>query len=158
MGECEIRKAEAADATAMALLNRTALGYHYPAPETEKRVAAILADENQRIFVAVEGARLVGYLHAAMYEVTFAPLMVNVQAIAVHSDGRRRGIGKALMQQAEDWAKEIGAAGVRSIAGGHRKGSYAFYESNGFHSVSRNVSYQKDFEDNTHGLLTRSMD
>ena len=153
-----IRNAQLDDAAAIALLNRTGLGYSYPAPETQKRLQAILEDPNQHIAVALEGARLVGYAHAEVYDITFAPRIVNIQSIAVHSDSRRQGIGKALMEHIEQWAKQVQAAGVRSIAGGHRKGTYAFYESCGFRSVSRNVSYQKDFEDNAKGLLTRSMD
>ena len=58
----------------------------------------------------------------------------NVLGLAVRKDAHRRGIGRALVQAAEQWAGEQGIAALRVNSGMARTNAHAFYRAMGFSS------------------------
>ena len=116
--ELIIRDAVPEDSKALAVLNRKEMGYDYPEKQQREKLERLLADGRNRILVAQRGAEVVGYVHLCDYDVLYAPHMKNIM-----------GIGKALLEAAEVWARETGAAGIRLSSGETRKGAHAFYRS-----------------------------
>ena len=125
--ETVIREALPADAPALARLNRTAMGYDYPEDQTADRLAAILQDSRCKIFMAESAGQVAGYLHLEDYQLLYADSMKNIMGIAVDPNRRRQGLGRALLEAGEAWAREQGAAGVRLVSGESRQGAHAFY-------------------------------
>ena len=89
-----IRTALPSDYPAIYQLNKEEMGYDYPLEETKAKLAALLQQEGDQIFVAVAKGLVVGYLHLRDYDVLYAPHMKDVMGIAVSSRYQRMGIGR----------------------------------------------------------------
>lgn len=127
-----IRDAVIADAEALAKLNREEMGYDFPVERTQETLRALLASPRNKILVAENRGQVLGYVHLEDYDLLYAPHMKNVLGIAVAGKVRRQGVGKALLQAGEEWARQTGAAAVRLVSGETRKGAHAFYQSLGY--------------------------
>ena len=140
-----IREALPADAPALARLNRTAMGYDYPEDQTADRLAAILQDSRCKIFMAQSAGQVSGYLHLEDYQLLYADSMKNIMGIAVDPNRRRQGLGRALLEAGEAWAREQGAAGVRLVSGESRQGAHAFYRALGYAGNKMQLNLKKMF-------------
>jgi GNAT superfamily N-acetyltransferase len=127
-----IREAGIDDYKDICLLNRDGLGYEYPLEKTKERLAAIISATTDAIFVAENDGKIVGYIHLEAYECTYSDSVKNVLALAVDENYRRMGIGRQLIQMAEEWAKSCGAVGIRLVSGYNREIAHKFYQSCGF--------------------------
>ena len=124
-------------------MNREDLGYDYPVEELRERLETVLGSEKDRIWVAVMGQQVVGYIHACGYDVIYAPHMKDIMGIAVSSACRRVGIGRALLYAVEEWGREDGAAGIRLVSGTDRADAHAFYRSCGYNGGKTQLNFKK---------------
>jgi GNAT superfamily N-acetyltransferase len=62
-----------------------------------------------------------------MHSVRFGP-RVWIEDLAVHPDHRSRGIGKALLDAAKDWARARGATHLELDSSFARQDAHRFYE------------------------------
>ena len=138
-----IREATYQDVEAIACLNREAMGYDYPAEDTARKLAMILRSNRDKVFVAVMGNCIVGYIHANDYDVLYFPTMKNIMGIAVGSAYRRQGIGRMLLNAVECWAKETGAEGIRLVSGANRTDAHKFYIDCGFEGGKQQLNFKK---------------
>lgn len=139
-----IREANPEDSAAIAEITAEGLGYDC-APEMIARNIAALDRSHARLFVAEIDGGVVGFVEPQVYEaVYFAPL-VNILGLAVREACRGLGIGKALMDAAENWAKEIGATGVRLNSGASRTNAHAFYRHIGYTTEKQQIRFLKEF-------------
>jgi RimJ/RimL family protein N-acetyltransferase len=136
-----IRKAEPGDAAALVELGTevgqepegwliTADGWRSPSEE-RRYLRALRRYPHAAVFVADEGGALVGRLsiardqHPASYHVADLGLMV----AASH---RRRGIGRALLDTAVEWAHESGVRKLELHVFPHNEPAIRLYEEYGF--------------------------
>ncbi len=82
-------------------------------------IATLIAGPGTAILVAEQAHRLGGLAIVRLHEMTGLPIviprrMVIIDAIVVAEAWRRRGIGRAILAGARDWAKAKSAAYVRS--------------------------------------------
>lgn len=119
-------------AAAIAALCTKELGYQTSPEEMKEKLRAVLNHPQHKIFVAVVDGRVVGFIHAVSYETLFLPPLKNLLGLAVAADYRRRGIGTALLDAVEEWAKESGADGVRLNSGSTRTDAHQFYRKHGY--------------------------
>lgn len=138
-----IRDAQPEDASALTWLNKVAMGYDYPEDKTAEKLALLLNDERNKIFIADWEGSVVGYLHLVDYDVLYGDHLKNIMGIAVDPAYRRRGIGKSLLAAGESWAKEQGAAGIRLVSGESRTGAHAFYRSLGYQGNKMQLNLRK---------------
>ena len=131
------------DSFAIQQLNLLELGYDFPVEQTQQKLCELLTSEKDKIFIAEVDGVVAGYVHANNYELLYAPPMKNVMGIAVSSDYRRKGIGKALLERVERWAKETGAAGIRLVSGGSRIDAHSFYNSLGYGEGKPQLNFKK---------------
>ena len=141
MSEVLVRRATPADAAAMVALARevggeperwliTASDWRGAADE-RRYLRAIRRSPNAAVFVAEAEEGIVGRLslgrdpHPASVHVADLGLMVA-------RSHRRRGIGRALLEQAVDWARASGVSKLELHVFPHNEPALALYESFGF--------------------------
>ncbi|MDE7326962.1 MAG: GNAT family N-acetyltransferase [Lachnospiraceae bacterium] len=141
----QIRECKAEDSGFIYELNRDWMGYDYPPDKTREKLCELMARRENKILVAEESGRVVGYIHAASYDTTYSPHMKNIMGIAVSSGFQRQGIGRALLAHVEEWARQDGAAGVRLVSGSARTGAHVFYQSCGYEGDKMQLNLKKIF-------------
>ena len=140
-----IREAEISDATSIWKLNCDEMGYQYPLSDTVLNIGKLLSSETDKIYVAVSNNTIVGYVHANDYDLTYAPHMKNIMGIAVSGSWQRRGIGRALLNSIENWARQSNAKGIRLVSGSSRMEAHAFYRSCGYSGDKLQLNLKKMF-------------
>lgn len=141
----KIRKAEIGDYFSISELSLKGLGYEYSIEKTKEKLSCILNDNMQAVFVAVCDSSVVGYIHLENYDVLYADNYKNIMGIAVFSEYRRMGVGRALLQAAEKWAKANGAVGLRLCSGEEREAAHKFYIACGYTETKLQKNFKKLF-------------
>ena len=96
------------------------------------RLAKLSGNADHRVWVFEEQGIVVGVAHAFVRPALEKPCEVVVQSIAVDPARRNAGIGRALMAEAERWAR---AQGFASIAL-HTRNAAPFYRKLGYGEVA----------------------
>lgn len=143
MMDFTIREARMDDAPSIHELNRDGMGYEYDYVMTLDKLRLLLGSDKDRILVAVFQGTVIGYIHANDYDVTYAPHMKNIMGIAVADSYRKHGVGKALLEGIETWARESGAHGVRLVSGAARTQAHEFYNRCGYGGGRQQVNFKK---------------
>lgn len=128
-------------------LNCIEMGYDHPIENTRKQLKMVLSSCRDIIYVAVLDEKIVGYVHANDYNLIYAPPMKNIMGIAVSGEYKKIGIGKALLNAVENWAKADGAKGVRLVSGATRKEAHEFYKRCGYCGGKQQLNFKKYFEE-----------
>ncbi|NLV81835.1 MAG: GNAT family N-acetyltransferase [Synergistaceae bacterium] len=123
----KIRQCEISDTKAIYDLNVCEMGYDYKEEKTKEKLKELLESDKDKILVALIDNIIVGYVHANNHDVIYAPHMKNIMGIAVSSNVKKQGIGRALLKAIEEWAQESGACGIRIVSGATRTGAHEFY-------------------------------
>ncbi len=140
-----VRQAVISDAKDIYYINKTSLGYDYDLEKQKAKIQTVLNDSTQVIFVAETNNKVVGYIHLVNYDVIYADNFKNCLGLAVDNDYKRNGIGSALLNQAEIWAKENGAVGIRLCSGVEREKAHQFYQSQGYEVTKLQKNIKKIF-------------
>jgi GNAT superfamily N-acetyltransferase len=129
-----VRPASAIDATAIAALF-TDEGY--PAGPSDILNRLTHFDEpNSRVVIAEHDGSILGFIAVhAMPRFEHDDWILRILAIVVDAGARERGVGRALMAEAERIGTEVGAAFVELTAGRHRPEARQLYESLGYDST-----------------------
>jgi GNAT superfamily N-acetyltransferase len=129
-----IREAELTDVPALSgLMNE--LGYSTTENEMLARFRNIQSHTDFKTFVAMIDTQVVGMIGLTRnYSYEENGIYVRVLALVTSYKLRQNGIGKRLMQVAEDWAKEIGANKILLNCGNReeRKVAHSFYKKIGY--------------------------
>lgn len=139
-----IRKAALDDAKAIAEISSNDLGYDCTTEFVTNKLTG-LDKSREAVFVAENENSVIGYIHIEKYDTLYCETLANVLGLAVKSDSRRKGAGRLLIQAAENWAKDIGAKGVRLNSGGSRTAAHSFYRSVGFDNEKMQMRFLKEF-------------
>jgi len=137
-----VRKADINDASAICRICTDDLGYKCGDELVSNRLKNI-DGSREIVFTAKIDGTVVGYIHAEIYNTLYYESMINILGIAVSSDFRRQGIGRALLSRAEDWGKEQGINIVRLNSGGSRKEAHDFYRAMGYDDEKMQVRFLK---------------
>jgi GNAT superfamily N-acetyltransferase len=131
-----LRDATAADATAVAGLLEQ-LGYPDDPVAVGERLERLAAATDDRVVVADEDGHLVGVigLHAAPY-LHRPGRWVRITALVVDAAARGKGIGRALMDEAERTARGWGCDQLEVTSGRHRPDAHRFYGELGYEETS----------------------
>ncbi len=128
----EIRPFSPADVSAVAnLLGQ--LGYPVESEALVlERHAALAADVQQALLVAVCEGQLVGLVQMARVCLLASEGYVEVHALVVDEAARGQGVGAALLEAAQAWTTRFGNLRVRLGSGVHREQAHQFYEHLGY--------------------------
>ena len=123
------------------------LGYDLEAAEVERSFRAVAAASGQALLVGEWQGRVVALLHVYARPALDKPPEAVVQALVVSADGRRSGIGKAMMEAAEAWARANGYGSVALASQIQRADAHAFYKALGYDIVATSHLLRKELTD-----------
>jgi len=125
------------------------LGY----PSSEEKISEILetviSHDDHRMIVAEKENDLVGYIHMVSSLRVGSDPFVEIAALSVRDDYRKKGIGKALISESQNMATEKGVDYIRIRSNIIREDAHKFFEQRGF----RNLKTQEVFIKKTHGIF-----
>ena len=128
------------DAPALAPL-LAELGYPCEVEEASRRLAALLESGGCVAIVAEIDDRIVALATAhEMNLLHSSGKVVQLTMLVVASSARRSGVGRALVEAAETWARWRGCMRMVVASNERRKDAHAFYERLGFAHTSRYYS------------------
>ena len=141
-----IRLAQVADAGHLVRLTAQ-LGYDITTEDASARLQRVLERPDQRFFIAdVDDGRPVGWLHAARVEYFESGACVVINGLVVDSDCRGAGVGRLLLEQAEQWAREESIGIVRVWSSDQRHRAHRFYEREGYTVVKTQLAFVKTLD------------
>ena len=141
------RRDDAADAARLWIQSAEEHTAHDPvyttSPDAEKTMRRFLADLTTSslsfLFVAILDDETIGFISGDLREgsPTFHPkTWASVDDIYVAPGYRSLGVGRALLENVESWARDKGASGISlQVAAGNGRGR-SFYQRLGFREVS----------------------
>ncbi len=138
-----VRGADVTDADAVSGLCRT-LGYNVSPHDAHHRIARIDDSENHLLLVLEDTpGRLDGFI---LMEEVFAltrPAHARIAALVVTEYKRGTGLGRALVNAGEAWARDRGLFLVRLTSRENRHGAHAFYERMGYRTEKTSKMFEK---------------
>lgn len=137
-----IRPALVSDSADIARLTAQ-LGYAADAKAISGRLTRIAGRPDQLVLVAVWDGEIAGWLQAGASEVLESGFRAEILGLVVDGRCRRRGIGRSLVQQAEQWAAGIGAEAVVVRSNTKRVASHRFYPALGYGVAKTQTVYRK---------------
>jgi GNAT superfamily N-acetyltransferase len=132
-----------ADAGAVAAL-ATQLGYPSTEAEIRRRYEWIERDDDSRLLVAEHhDGRVVGWIHAQKTCMLEADPRTEIWGLVVDETARGRGVGRRLLEAAEQWAREQGLTVVTLRSNSLREAARAFYEHLGYTITKNQNAFRK---------------
>jgi len=129
-----IREACSDDYISICSLVNNELGYpNVNIDDLTSRIELMNQDENYRTFVALLDDNVVGFI-GMVQEIAFeiSGSYMRINAFAVSKEHQNKGIGRALLKFAEDYANEKGITVFTLNIGFQRLNTHIFYERNGY--------------------------
>jgi ribosomal protein S18 acetylase RimI-like enzyme len=128
------RPATASDAAAIAALF-TDEGYPAGPSDIKARLGHFDAPMSRVVIAEYDGAILGFVAVVALPRFEHGDWVLRIMALVVDAGARERGVGRALMAEAERIGGEVGATFVEVTAGHHRPEARHLYESLGYDST-----------------------
>ena len=119
------------------------LGYEVTQEAADERLRRILQRRDNRVLVAEHEGRVAGWLHAVIADYIETGPFVVIASLVVDRTMRKRGIGRALLSSAEQWAVERGCQVVRLWSSAARTDAHRFYERLGYAHIKTQFSFVK---------------
>lgn len=120
------------------------LGYQASAQEIQPRLIDIINNDDHQVYVAeLSDKRLVGWVHVYLYHLFYADSMAGIGGLVVDDGFRGLGVGKKLMENAENWAKDKGCYAVMLRSNIARKEAHLFYEKIGYLNIKEQYAFRK---------------
>jgi GNAT superfamily N-acetyltransferase len=132
-----IRPAIDADSSRLARL-LDELGYPARAASSPSRLAALVAEGVSIALVAERASLVVGVITAHSFASIHDDSPVAwITTLAVSSEVRKGGVGRALVQAAEHWGRDRGCVRISVTTALHRTVAHSFYEQLGYSHSGR---------------------
>lgn len=137
-----LREAKVNDYLGICKVATDDLGYKCE-PELVKYRLENIDTNREKVYVAETEDKIVGFIHAEIYNTLYYKSMVNLQGLAVDSEFRHKGYGRALLGEVETWAKRNGIDLIRVNSGFSRKEAHAFYRNLGYDNEKEQIRFLK---------------
>jgi predicted N-acetyltransferase YhbS len=120
------------------------LGYPNEVESIRERIRAISQSDLDLLLVAVDSPdRPIGFIQAHRVCIIEVGFRVEILGLVVSSSARRGGIGRGLIDEAERWAKHIGAEAVSVRSSTKRTEAHLFYPALGYAKIKTQAVYAK---------------
>lgn len=132
MSEVTIRRMKTEDAGDVARLAEQ-LGYPNSLEQVRHRIGSIIDSQQDEAFIAVsEDGVVAGWIHVFAAMRLESEPFAEIGGIIIDSEYRSRGIGKKLLEHAENWAARNYLTKLRVRSRISRKDAHRFFRSFGF--------------------------
>jgi GNAT superfamily N-acetyltransferase len=130
--ECTVRLAAPADSEGVANFSGQ-LGYPSTAEQVRARLAEIRKSDDCAIFVAeLPDGEIAGWIGVYIFRSVEMDKLVDISGLVVGEEYRSRGIGKVLLDAAEDWARARNCKVIDVHSNVKRERAHGFYTKNGY--------------------------
>jgi GNAT superfamily N-acetyltransferase len=120
------------------------LGYPATPSEVLGRFQRLARREDARVFVAEdEDGGIAGWTHVYVEYLLESDNGAELGGLVVADGSRGRGVGRALLAAAEEWARERGCRYVRVRSKVERTAAHAFYEHVGYVQFKTQKNFRK---------------
>jgi GNAT superfamily N-acetyltransferase len=141
---CTVRPAQPCDCDAMADL-AVQLGYECTGEEVQKRLSHMQDPNGYAVFVAeLPEGRIAGWIGAYVLRSVETGSCVEISGLVVDQNVRSRGIGKMLLDSAEQWARSVGCDAISVRSNVKRDRAHRFYINNGYELVKTQKEFRKN--------------
>lgn len=138
-----VRLAARGDADGIARLSAQ-LGYPSSPQEIQRRLGRIESGPNHAAYVAVGAdGKLIGWVHVHASHLLESDPEAEIGGLVVDEARRASGVGRLLMQRAEQWARERGLGSVYLRSNIIRKEAHEFYKRLGYCVVKTQYAFRK---------------
>ena len=123
------------DAQEIQRISKIVLGYDVDLDIVKKQIEKLTNDNKHNVIIGFENEqtrKIVGFVHAELYESLYMDTGLNILGLAVDSNFQGRGIGKRLMNAIEDYALKNNISYIRLNSNVRRTEAHKFYESIGY--------------------------
>lgn len=130
----EIRTFRNEDISGICNLINSELEYDVSCEDLKAQISQMQEDKNYVIFTAVDNKKIIGFIGLQIclaFEIKGKVMRIIALAVTCYSQGQ--GIGSALIQEAERYAKENNISTVLVNSGLKRAKAHHFYEKNSFY-------------------------
>jgi GNAT superfamily N-acetyltransferase len=142
MADIHVVQADLSMAPALTELSAQ-LGYSMPQDSLAVQLQKILSRRDHQFFVAQIDGTVRGWAHFYIVDLIISMPYVEAAGIVVDADYRQHGIGRALLQQGEAWARAQNIHLVMLRSRTSRKGAHSFYEKLGYECTKESKTFTK---------------
>jgi GNAT superfamily N-acetyltransferase len=120
------------------------LGYPATASDIQRRYDLIRDRSDARLLVAMraEGG-IVGWIHVQVMCSLESDRRAEIWGLVVAESARGTGVGRRLVEAAEEWARTLGITAIALRSNQLRVGAKAFYEHLGYEIVKTQNAFRK---------------
>jgi N-acetylglutamate synthase-like GNAT family acetyltransferase len=137
-----IRDAALADAARIAELS-TQLGYPSTTEQALVRLRSLPQDGTHAVYVAENEHGVVGWVHVYEHLPVCHDRVAEVTGLVVDAGCRGTGVGKRLMEAAENWTRARGLDTVVLRSNVIREPAHKFYENVGYSRIKTQHAFRK---------------
>lgn len=122
------------------------LGYTISHDSVEAAIERLSSEEGA-LFVADAGNGLIGWIHVYRIQAIQTEPFASVGGLVVDPLHRGAGVGRKLLEAAEQWASVSGLTTIRVRSNIVRSNAHLFYERSGFAVEKTSYTFIKHFDD-----------
>jgi GNAT superfamily N-acetyltransferase len=120
------------------------LGYKSEGAEIARRIAEMRGSPDHAVFVAETGdGEIAGWIGVFAFRCVEADARAEISGLVVDERMRSAGIGRLLLERAEEWARQKGCAAASVRSNVIRERAHAFYERHGYKHIKTQKSFRK---------------
>jgi GNAT superfamily N-acetyltransferase len=120
------------------------LGYPSTGEEVRKRLSQMQGARQYAVFVAEHPVgQIAGWIGLYVFRAVELEAAAEISGLIVDEDVRSGGIGKMLIDAAEEWARRAGCHVISVRSNDKRDRAHRFYTSNGYAHVKTQKEFRK---------------
>ena len=120
------------------------LGYAATPEQVHRRLQLIKRGAEHEVWVAEAAAgEVLGWIEVLLERTLISDREAEITGLVVDASCRGQGIGRRLMEEAEQWARDKGCRSVRLRSNVVRAEAHAFYERLGYSVFKTQKNYRK---------------
>lgn len=119
------------------------LGYPVPLKDLRERFRKIISSKRHTLLVYEQSENILGWIHVECVEDLIEEDKAEIKALIVDENSRGSGIGKALMDAAEKWAKTYQLHTIYLNCNILRDRTHKFYQREGYVNYKTSLFFEK---------------
>lgn len=126
------------------------LGYPCTAEEVRRRLVEMEDPNQYAVYVAeIRAEEIVGWIGVYLFRSVELERYAEISGLVVSEEARSRGVGKGLLEAAEEWARRTGCAVISVRSNVKRERAHGFYEKNGYEWTKTQKTFCKNLAGRT---------